>query len=109
MPEPFLEDAAEARGRLESDFIGDFTNPQVGIEQEVPGALDTNDREIIGEAQGGAILEQPAEIKGAGIDKPGDLSHAQFLGMVLPYEGFGPGDDRRLDIVALEQDPVAED
>ena len=86
--------AAEVIDRLKPNFIGHFPHPQVGIEQEVPGALDPDARDVIGELQGRAIPECLAEMKRADVNKLGDLSHAQFLGMVRLNEGFGFGDHR---------------
>jgi hypothetical protein len=48
-------------------------------------------------------------MKGTNIDYSGDLSHAQFLGMVRLNKSFGFGDHGRLRVVAFDKNPVAED
>src|ERR1035438_1611915 len=79
----FLEHPVEVRERLEADLEGDFTHPQIGIEQEVLGSLDADARDVIREVQARRLLEDLAEIEGAGVDRFGNLPEAHGVGLVF--------------------------
>ena len=102
-----LEDAVEVRERLEADFIGDFADAQVGVEEKVLGLLNADAGEVVGEVDAGRLLEHLAEVEGARVDRLGDHAQGEVLLVVLLDEVLGAGDHRRLGVGGADHDLVA--
>ena len=62
--DPF-EDTIEVSEGLEADLEGNFTDPQISIEQEVLGFFNARAREIICKINPGELFEYFAEVKAA--------------------------------------------
>src|ERR1035441_5334135 len=78
-----LEDTVKVRQRLEPHLEGNLAHPQVRVEQQVLRLLDAHAGQVVGEVDAGHLLEQLAEVEGAGVDGFGDVAEAQVLGLVL--------------------------
>ena len=89
----FLEDTVEVGQRLKANFESDFAHPQVLVQQKVFGLLDPHTRDVVGEMQPGDLSEHFAEVKRAGVDRPGHLFKRQFLGLMLVNVFTRTGDD----------------
>src|ERR1039458_9841725 len=77
--ENVLEHPVEMGERLEADFVGDLTDPQIRVEQQVLGFFNPHPRNIIGKGDAGAFSEQLAEVKTAHARGLGDLAEGKIL------------------------------
>ena len=72
-------------------------------------AFSTRTREnILGEIQAGRLFEHLAEMKRARIDRFGYLAQGQILGLILDNVFLGPLDHRRLGVLAMHHNLVAD-
>jgi hypothetical protein len=108
LAEQLLEDAVKVGERLEPDFERDFTHAQIRVEEEVFRFFDAHAGDVIGEIDTGDLLEHFAEIEGAHIDRLGDLMQRKLLGLVVVDVFAGALDDRRLGILLLNEDLIAQ-
>src|SRR4029453_15233846 len=97
------------RKRLKADFVGDFADPDMWIEQALLGALDADTSEIIGEVEPGSLLELLAEIKGAHVHSLRLGREGEILGIVWGDEFSSPGNDRGLGVFTAEDNLVCDD
>src|ERR1035441_2503160 len=104
----FLEHPVEVRERLEADLEGDFTHPQIGVEQEVLGSLDADARDVIREVQARRLLEDLAEVERASVDRFGNLPETHGVGLVFYNVCLGPRDDGRLRVLVRSEEHTSE-
>ncbi|MDB6058204.1 MAG: hypothetical protein JWO95_2048 [Verrucomicrobiales bacterium] len=107
LPGNFLKHAIEVRQRLESDFIRDFADAQIWIEQQVLRLFDAHARDVVGEVQPGGLLEHLAKMERARVNRLGNLAEGQVFSLVFDDELFGARDRWRLGIVLLHQELIA--
>src|SRR5215469_16239897 len=74
LPEDFFENAVEVSERLKTNFEGDFTHAQIGIEQEIFRFFKTHARHVVGKIEAGSLLKHFAKIIRAGVDGLCDLT-----------------------------------
>src|SRR5687767_9156270 len=63
----FLENPVEMRQRLKADLVSDFADAKIGIQQQVPSAIDPHPADIFGEIDFRGLLEHLAEVKTARV------------------------------------------
>src|SRR5438477_7949862 len=103
-----LEYAVEMCERLKSDFVGNFADPKVRVQQEVPGSLNAHPRKVFRKVYPGEFFEHLAEIKCAAVHRFGDLTKRQLLPVMLIDVFFGSLNHGRFGVVLPHDNLVAE-
>jgi hypothetical protein len=85
---PF-EHAVKMREGLKTDFVGDFADPQIGIQQKVSGFFNAHAGDVFREIDAGDLFELLAKIETAHVDRLGNLIQGKFLALVIIDELLG--------------------
>lgn len=96
------------RERLETDFVSDFADAQVRIEQKIPGFFHANARNVLGEVQAGRFFEHFAKVEGAGVDRLGHLAQGKVFRLIFNNEFLRPLDHRRFGVFTVDNNLVAD-
>src|SRR4051812_1976495 len=95
------------RQRLKTDFVSDFADAEVWVEQQILGFLNPHARNVIREVKPRRFLEEFAEIERARVDSLGDQPQRNLLSLVSVDELFCPGNYRQFGVRLLNKNLVA--
>lgn len=108
LSENLFKDSIEMGQRLETNFKGNFTDPQIGVQQQILGLLYPDPGKIVGKVDSRHLFEHLAEVEGASIDSFSNVPEPQVLSLVLLNVLLCPGDDGWFGMFMLHYNLVAQ-